>query len=123
VRFANGGKSFLVSDATDHELVPTLVDLADGHPNALKRIQTDAQDRSLFVATPDRKYYAYSAPLFSSNLYIVDNLRWPGPSGMTALFASGALIGYHLFKLESVNSRNVYPGLERDSCAEYCRAF
>jgi hypothetical protein len=25
--------------------------------------------------TPDLKYYAYSAPLFSSDLYIVDNLR------------------------------------------------
>jgi serine/threonine protein kinase/Tol biopolymer transport system component len=75
VRFANNGKSLLVSDATGHELVLTLVDLANGHRSLWKRIQTDAQDRSLFVATPDLKYYAYSAPLFSSDLYIVDNLR------------------------------------------------
>ena len=57
------------------KLVLTLVGLADGHRTLWKRIQTDAQDRSLFVATPDLKYYAYSAPLFSSDLYIVDNLR------------------------------------------------
>jgi serine/threonine protein kinase/Tol biopolymer transport system component len=76
VRFANGAKSLLVSDATGQELVLTLVDLADGHRKLWKRIQTDAQDRTaLFVATPDLKYYAYSAPLFSSDLYIVDNLR------------------------------------------------
>ena len=75
VRFANGGKSFLVSEATGHELVLTVVDLVDGHRTRWKRIQTDAQDRSLFVATPDLKYYAYSTPLFSSDLYIVDNLR------------------------------------------------
>jgi hypothetical protein len=75
VRFANGGKSLLVSDATDHELVPTLEDLADGHRTPWKGIQTDAPDRSLFVATPDLKYYADPAPLLSSNLYIVDNLR------------------------------------------------
>jgi hypothetical protein len=76
VRFANGGESLLVSEATGHELVLTLVDLANGHRTLWKRIQTDAQDRSLlFVTTPDLKYYAYSSPLFSSDLYIVDNLR------------------------------------------------
>jgi|GEM_PF-3122017 len=75
VRFANGGKSLLVSDTAGHELVLTLVDLANGHRTLWKRIQTEAQDRSGFVATPDLKYYAYSTPLFSSDLYIVDNLR------------------------------------------------
>ena len=77
VRFVNGGKSLLVSEATGHhELVLTLVDLANGHRTPWKRFQTDAQDRSLlFVVTPDLKYYAYSSPLFSSDLYIVDNLR------------------------------------------------
>jgi hypothetical protein len=75
VRFASGGKSLLVSEATSHELVLTLVDLADGRRKLWKRIQTDAFDLSLFVTTPDLKYYAYSAPLFSSDLYIVDNLR------------------------------------------------
>ena len=64
MRFYDGGKSLLVSDATGHEPVLTLVDLADGHRKLWKRIQTDAQDRSLFVATPDLKYYAYSTPLF-----------------------------------------------------------
>jgi eukaryotic-like serine/threonine-protein kinase len=75
VRFANGGKSLLASEATGHELVVTLVDLANGHRTLWKRVQADAQDRSPFVATPDLKYYAYSTPLFSSDLYIVDNLR------------------------------------------------
>lgn len=77
VRFVNGGKSLLVSEATGHhELVLTVVDLANGHRTPWKRFQTDAQDRSLlFVVTPDLKYYAYSSPLFSSDLYIVDNLR------------------------------------------------
>jgi eukaryotic-like serine/threonine-protein kinase len=75
VRFVSGGKSLLVSEATSHELVLTLVDVADGRRKLWKRIQTDAFDLSLFVTTPDLKYYAYSAPLFSSDLYIVDNLR------------------------------------------------
>jgi Tol biopolymer transport system component/predicted Ser/Thr protein kinase len=77
VRFANGGKSLLVSEATGHnELVLTLVDLANGHRTPWKRFQTDAQNRSLpFIVTPDLKYYAYASPLFSSDLYIVDNLH------------------------------------------------
>jgi hypothetical protein len=64
VRFANGGKPLLVSEATGHEMVLTLVDLANGHRTLWKRIQTAAQDHSLFIATPDLKYYTYSAPLF-----------------------------------------------------------
>ena len=76
VRFANGGKSLLVSESNGHELVLTLGELANGHRTLWKRIQADTQDRSLlFVITPDLKYSAYSSPLFSSDLYIVDNLR------------------------------------------------
>jgi len=75
VRFANGGKSLLVGDATGEELVLTLVDLADGHRTLWKRINTEVRLRLGIVVTPDLKYYAYTTPLYSSELYIVDNLR------------------------------------------------
>lgn len=58
-----------------YELVLMLVDLANGHRTLWKRIKTDAQEGSLMVTTPDLKYYAYRSPLYSSDLYIVDNLR------------------------------------------------
>ncbi len=75
VRFANGGKSLLVAEANGHELVLTLVDLADGHRTLWKRIETDQSDGSEIVVTPDLKYYAYQAPRYSSVLYIVGNVR------------------------------------------------
>jgi serine/threonine protein kinase len=75
VRFANGGKSLLVSEATGHEFVLTLVDLAGGHRTLWKRIETDELDGSEIVVTPDLRYYAFIAPRFSSVLYVVGNVR------------------------------------------------
>jgi hypothetical protein len=75
VRFANGGKSLLVADANGHELVLTLVELADGHRTLWKRIETDQWDGSEIVVTPDLKYYAYQAPRPSSVLNVVGNVR------------------------------------------------
>jgi len=75
VRFANGGKSVLLAEATGHELALTLVDLADGHRTPWKRVPTDAATGTNFVVTPDLKYYAYVAPRYSSVLYIVSNAR------------------------------------------------
>jgi eukaryotic-like serine/threonine-protein kinase len=75
IRFANGGKSLLVSEATGHEFVLTLVDLAGGHRTLWKRIETDELDGSNIVVTPDLRYYAFGAPRYSSVLYIVANVR------------------------------------------------
>jgi hypothetical protein len=75
VRFANGGKSLLVLDASGHELVLTLVDLADGHRTLWKRFETGQSGGSGFVVTPDLKYYAYGASRRSSVLYVVGNVR------------------------------------------------
>jgi len=75
IRFANGGKSLLVSEATGHEFVLTLVDLAGGHRTPWKRIETGELDGSTIVVTPDLRYYAFGAPRYSSVLYIVANVR------------------------------------------------
>jgi len=75
VRFANGGKSLLVSEGNGHELVLTLVGLADGQRTLWKRIETDQMDGSEIVVTPDLKYYAYQTPRYSSVLYVVGNVR------------------------------------------------
>ena len=77
VRFANGGKSLLVADASGRGLVLTLVDLADGKRALWKSFEAQAlQTLSVAaIATPDLKYYAYSSPRHSSILYMVDSLR------------------------------------------------
>ncbi len=77
VRFANGGKSLLVADASGRELVLTLVDVADGKRALWKSFEGQAvQTTSIVaVATPDLKYYAYSYARHSSILYLVENLH------------------------------------------------
>ena len=77
VRFAKGGRSLLVAEPTGHQLVLTLVELASGRRELWKRLTTEARGttRALIVVTPDLKYYAYQSPRYSSDLYIVDNLR------------------------------------------------
>jgi eukaryotic-like serine/threonine-protein kinase len=74
VRFANGGKSLLVADPTGRELVVTLIDLVSGRRELWKRFNTDVRE-STIVVTPDLKYYAYSKPNYSSDLYILSGLR------------------------------------------------
>ena len=75
IRFAEGGKSLLVADPTGRELVLTLIDLASGHRQLWKRLDSESRADQLFVATPDLKYYAYPFPRYSSVLYTVENLR------------------------------------------------
>ncbi len=75
VRFVNGGKSLLVAEVNQNELLLTQVDLAGGHRTLWKRIKTDVRNGLGIVATPDLKYYAFAVPRYSSDLYVVDNLR------------------------------------------------
>jgi Tol biopolymer transport system component len=75
VRFANDGKSLLVAEGNGHEVVLTLVGLADGHRTLWKRFETDQSDPPGIIVTPDLKYYAYIAPRVSSVLYVVGNVR------------------------------------------------
>ena len=53
----------------------TRVDLADGHRTPWKRIKTEARNGLGIAVTPDLKYYAYAVQRYSSDLYVVDNLR------------------------------------------------
>jgi eukaryotic-like serine/threonine-protein kinase len=78
VRFPTGGRSLLVGATSGHELVLTLVDLASGHRESWKRVPIEVQaggQQFAFTVTPDLKYYAYSSPRYTSDLYIVDNLH------------------------------------------------
>ena len=75
VRFANGGKSLLVAEGNGHELILTLVELADGHRTLWKRIEANQWEASLIVVTPDLKYYAFLGNRDSSVLYVVGNVR------------------------------------------------
>jgi eukaryotic-like serine/threonine-protein kinase len=77
IRFAKGGRSLLVAEPTGHQLVLTLVELASGRRELWKRLTTEARGttRALIVVTPDLRYYAYQSPRYSSDLYILDNLR------------------------------------------------
>lgn len=77
VRFADGGKSLLVTSVNGQELVATLIDLANGHRTMWKRFADKARPGlgALMVVTPDLKYYAYAASNCSADLYVVSNLR------------------------------------------------
>ncbi len=76
IRFANGGKSMLVGTPTGHEFVLDFVELASGRRESWKRIPAEKRPTgSLFIVTPDLKYYAYSSPRYASDLYIVENLH------------------------------------------------
>lgn len=78
LRFANGGKSILVvAQDAGRESILTLVEISSGRRQIWKRIATQYRsgEGRLLVATPDLKYYAYSSPRYSSNLYMVENVR------------------------------------------------
>ena len=78
IRFANGGKSLLlVEGGQGRDAILTLVEISSGRRQLWKKIAT--QYRSglgrLLVTTPDLKYYAYCSPRYSSDLYLVENVR------------------------------------------------
>jgi hypothetical protein len=76
VRFVDGGRSLLVADTGSKEIVLTIVDLASGHRRPWKRLSLSVQRKGkAIVVTPDLKYYAYYSPRYSSDLYLVEDLR------------------------------------------------
>jgi serine/threonine protein kinase/Tol biopolymer transport system component len=76
VRFVDGGRSLLVADTSSKEVDLTLVDLSSGHRKLWKHLSLSvARTRKPLVVTPDLKYYAYDSPRYSSDLYLVENLR------------------------------------------------
>jgi hypothetical protein len=76
IRFVNGGRSLLVGDSSSKDVILTVVDLASGQRQAWKRLYFSVQRKGKsVVVTPDLKYYAYYSPRYSSDLYLVENLR------------------------------------------------
>ena len=76
VRFVNGGRSLLVANANGAESDVTLVDLATGRRKLWKHLPSRSYaNRGVVVVTPDLKYYAYGIPQYSTDLYLVENLR------------------------------------------------
>lgn len=76
IRFVDGGRSLLVADSSSKDVVITVVDLATGLRRTWKRLSFSVQRKGKsIVVTPDLKYYAYYFPRYSSDLYLVENLR------------------------------------------------
>lgn len=78
LRFANGGKSLLVVEGdSGRESIVTLVEISSGKRQVWKKIVTQYRSGQgrLLTATPDLKYYAYCNPRYSSDLYLVENVR------------------------------------------------
>jgi len=78
VCFLTGGRSLLVGMTSGNELVLTLVDLASGRRESWKSVPIEVQtggEQLAFTVTPDLKYYTYSSPRYTSDLFIVDNLH------------------------------------------------
>ncbi len=76
VRFFDGGRSLLTADVTGKGTSITAIDLATGRRQPFRQLTT----RMVFgsqnmVVTPDLKYYAYAAPNYLSDLYLVENLK------------------------------------------------
>jgi len=70
------GRSLLVADSSSKDVVITVVDLATGLRRTWKRLSFSVQRKGKsIVVTPDLKYYAYYFPRYSSDLYLVENLR------------------------------------------------
>ena len=78
VLFLTDGRSLLVGATSGNELELTLVDLTSGHRESWKSFPIDVQtggEQFAFTATPDLKYYTYSSPRYTSDLFIVENLH------------------------------------------------
>jgi hypothetical protein len=76
VRFIDGQRALLVADIRSKDVDLTLVDLASGRRRPWKHLSFSvASKRRPLVVTPDLKYYAYNSPRYSSDLYLVENLR------------------------------------------------
>ncbi|HUO15092.1 MAG TPA: protein kinase [Verrucomicrobiae bacterium] len=76
VRFVNKDRSLLVAKVTGIGSDVTLIDLAGGHRQLWKHVPSRFYGSGAVVAvTPDLKYYAYGIPDYSTDLYLVENLR------------------------------------------------
>jgi hypothetical protein len=76
IRLANGGSSLLVAEIGGRAVELTLIDLSNGRRELWKRFPTGALTNGRpVVTTPDLKYYVYESPRYSSDLYLVENLR------------------------------------------------
>jgi eukaryotic-like serine/threonine-protein kinase len=78
VLFLTDGRTLLVGATSGNELELTLVDLANGHRESWKSVPIEVQtggQQLAFTVTPDLKYYTYSSPRYTSDLFIVENLH------------------------------------------------
>jgi hypothetical protein len=76
VEFVNSGRSLLVADVVDDGSNVTVIDLASGHRQLWKHLPSRIFSSSRILAvTPDLKYYAHGVPHYSTDLYLVENLR------------------------------------------------
>jgi len=76
IRFVEGGRALLVGNGRSKDVVITVVDLVTGQRRPWKELHLSVLRKGkAIVVTPDLKYYAYYAPRYSSDLYLVENLR------------------------------------------------
>ncbi len=76
VGFVNGGRSLLLGSMAGTGSDVILMDLATGHRELWKHLPTRTYGSGgLLAVTPDLKYYAYGVPHYSTDLYLVENLR------------------------------------------------
>ena len=76
IRFFDQGRSLLTAEVTGKGTSITSIELATGHRQAFRQLTTRMVVGSQnMVVTPDLKYYAYAAPNYLSDLYLVENLK------------------------------------------------
>ena len=76
VRFFEQGRSLLTAEVTGKGTSITSIDLATGRRQPFRQLTTRMVVGSQnMVLTPDLKYYAYAAPNYLSDLYLVENLK------------------------------------------------
>jgi serine/threonine protein kinase/Tol biopolymer transport system component len=76
VRFFDQGRSLLTAEVTGKGTAITAIDLATGRRTPFRQLTTRMVVGSQnMVLTPDLKYYAYAAPDYFSDLYLVENLK------------------------------------------------
>jgi eukaryotic-like serine/threonine-protein kinase len=76
IRFFDHGRSLLTAEVTGKGTSVTSIDLATGRRQPFRQLTTRMVVGSQnMVVTPDLKYYAYAAPNYLSDLYLVENLK------------------------------------------------
>ena len=76
VRFFDQSRSLLTAEVTGKGTSITSIDLATGRRQPFRQLTTRMVVGSQnMVVTPDLRYYAYAAPNYLSDLYLVENLK------------------------------------------------